>query len=98
MLLEGKIIYSIQSNTDKMNYKTNDPWVEMTQQSSVLVTCVMKYNISIKAGTQTRQSLALAAHTGLYLPSIKCPWEKEGAGGPSKTEPNNHNRIENQDT
>jgi len=75
-----------------MNYETDDPWVEMTQQSSVLVIW------SIKPRTQTRQSLALAAHTGLYLRSIKCPWEKEGAGGPLKTEPNNHNGIANQNT
>lgn len=33
------------------------------------------------------QSSIFAAQTGLYLPSIKCHWEIEGAKGPMKTEP-----------
>jgi len=37
------------------------------------------------------QSSIFAAQTGLYLPSIKCHWEIEGAEGPMKTEPNKHN-------
>jgi hypothetical protein len=37
------------------------------------------------------QSSTFAAHTGLYLPSIKCHWEIEGAEGLMKTEPNKHN-------
>ena len=37
------------------------------------------------------QSSIFAAQTGLYLPSIKCHWEIEGAEGPMKTGPNKHN-------
>lgn len=36
-------------------------------------------------------SSTFATYTGLYLPSIKCHWEIEGAEGPLKTEPNEHN-------
>jgi hypothetical protein len=51
----------------------------------------MYHELKLKCSSKTMQSSNFAAHSGLYLPSIKCHWEIEGAEGPLKTEPNRHN-------
>lgn len=52
--------------------------------------CIMYHELKLKCSSKTTQSSAFAAHIGLYVPSIKCHWEIEGAEGPQKTEPNEH--------
>lgn len=52
--------------------------------------CIMYHELQIKWSSKTRQSSTFVAHIGLNLPCIKCHWEREGAKGPLKTEPKEH--------
>lgn len=62
-------------------------------------TCFYLYDVSrtIKKNGVPRQSSTFAGYIGLYLPSIKCHWEIEGAVGPLKTEPNENNISPSED-
>jgi hypothetical protein len=51
----------------------------------------MYHELKLKCSSKIMQSSIPAAHSGLYLPSIKCHWEIEGVEGLLKTEPDRHN-------